>query len=378
MNPSSPHTPDPRPGSPSGTRVRSISPELESVLSVLGGVVIVCDKTASVVRASPGAAHLRLIRRGRIAFEEIAECAADSLVAGEPVVRAVTVRRPPLRKGWLDLRVRAVPLEGALSLLLIDDLTEENRVSAVRRDFIANVSHELKTPVGAVSLLAEALEAATDDPDAVRHFAKQLQTEAGRLSQLISDVLDLSRVQGDDPMSHADDLAVDALVAGAVSYVTAAADAKGIAIVVGGDHDAHVFGDESQLLAALRNVLANAVAYSDTSTRVAVAVRAGESVVDIDVKDQGIGIPEPELDRIFERFYRVDMARSRATGGTGLGLSIVRNVCRNHGGDVKVWSVANEGSTFTIQLPRYNGQDPADDHDLAPAMAVPSEQKELT
>lgn len=337
-----------------------LEPALVAVLQQLPGIVLLCDPDLHVALASHDAMELRLARRGRLAFESVEECAQLALDRGTELVREITLRRPPMRRISIDLRVDALPLPSGHVLLVLTDLTQEHRLAAVRRDFIANVSHELKTPVGAMSLLAEAIAAARDDPESVEYFAGRMQTEAQRLTSLINDAIDLSRVQGDDPLTHAEVVEVDGMVQRAVDYVHGAADIKDIAIVVGGTTRERVFGDPGQLDTALRNVLANAITYSEPGTRVAIAVRASESLVEIDVKDQGMGIPEAELDRIFERFYRVDAARSRVTGGTGLGLSIVRNVCRNHGGDCMVWSVEHEGSTFTLQFPRYLADDQED------------------
>lgn len=314
---------------------------------------MVLDADDRVHWASQPVIDRRMLRGDRLAFRMVADCAAESRVRQTAVVGEVSIPRPPLRLGDWDLRVRAVPLAGAWIVLLIDDLTEENRVAAVRRDFIANVSHELKTPVGAVSLLSEALVAARDDPEAVRHFAEKMMMETDRLTTLIQDVIDLSRLQGDNPMDHAIVFDVGAVVERAAEFVRGAAEAKSITIAETIEPGAEVYGDAGQVETAVRNVLSNAISYSSAHTQVAVSVRARGLLVEIAVRDQGIGIPEDELDRIFERFYRVDAARSRLTGGTGLGLSIVRNVCRNHGGDVQVWSAPGEGSTFTLQLPRY-------------------------
>lgn len=354
----------PQPPAPTRHTDSDIDPAMLDLLKQLPGPVLVVDEKGGVLHASAQALELRLVRRGRIAFEALRDCALKTLVKGQAQVCEVTLRRPPMRKISLEMRVQGIPLHNDHVLLLMTDLTEEHRLAAVRRDFIANVSHELKTPVGAMSLLSEALVAARDDPDAVQHFATRMQSEANRLAQLINDVIDLSRVQGDDPLSHAQVVGVDALVAAATDYVRGAAEAKEIELVVGGAEGLRVFGDAAQLETALRNVLSNAIAYSEPGTRVAVAVRDSPHLVEIDIKDQGMGIPDSERDRIFERFYRVDEARSRVTGGTGLGLSIVRNVCRNHGGDCLVWSVANEGSTFTLQLPSY---DETDDMTVDPA-----------
>ena len=339
----------------------ALNAETLVLLAQLPGLVLVVADNGEVLHASRDAVDMRLVRRGRLAFEALRDCALKTLANGGPNVCEVTLRRPPMRKVSVELRVQGIPLPGDNVLLMMTDLTEEHRLAAVRRDFIANVSHELKTPVGAMSLLSEALVAARDDPDAVQHFATRMQSEAARLAQLINDVIDLSRVQGDDPLSHADVVDVDALVSAATDYVRGAAELKGIEIVVGGNRDLQVFGDAAQLETALRNVMGNAIAYSEPGTRVALGVRTSPHLVEIDVKDQGMGIPDSERDRIFERFYRVDEARSRVTGGTGLGLSIVRNVCRNHGGDCLVWSVENEGSTFTLQLPSYDESYDMDD-----------------
>jgi two-component system sensor histidine kinase SenX3 len=323
------------------------------LLRNLPGTLLLLDESDRVPWASSAAIERRLVRGDRLAFRAVADCAAEARARNATTIGEVSIPRPPLRLGDWDLRVRAIPLGAGWILLLVDDLTEENRVAAVRRDFIANVSHELKTPVGAVSLLSEAIVAARDDPEAVRHFAEKMQAETERLTSLIQDVIDLSRLQGDDPMEHATIVPVGPLVDAAVEFVRGAAEAKSIPIIISHDSHAEVYGDAGQLETAVRNVLSNAIAYSPAHTQVAVSVRARDLLVEIVIRDQGIGIPENELDRIFERFYRVDAARSRMTGGTGLGLSIVRNVCRNHGGDVQVWSASGEGSTFTLQLPRH-------------------------
>jgi two-component system sensor histidine kinase SenX3 len=261
------------------------------------------------------------------------------------------LRRPPLGKGVLYARVRVAPLSPTAALVLVEDLSEAHRVDAVRRDFVANVSHELKTPVGALSLLAEAVQAASDDPEAVQRFAARMQVESQRLTNLVNDLVDLSRLQARDAVKDGDVVEIDHVVAEAVDTTKLLAGAREIEVVVGQPIGARVVGDEGQLVMALRNLLTNAIVYSPARTRVAVAARCAGDAVEITVTDQGIGIPEAEQSRIFERFYRVDPARSRVTGGTGLGLAIVKHVCVNHGGECTVWSVEGEGSTFTLRLP---------------------------
>jgi two-component system sensor histidine kinase SenX3 len=251
----------------------------------------------------------------------------------------------------LAVGARAEPLDDGDVALVVDDLTEARRVESVRRDFVANVGHEIKTPVGALSLLTEAALEARDDPDAVNHFLTRMQREAQRLSRLVQELLDLSRLQGGEARPTPSDVAIDAVVEEAIDRARNVAEAKRIDIVRGGDAGLVVAGSEQQLVTALCNLLDNAVAYSAEGTHVAVGVHARDNAVEIAVKDQGIGIAEVDQERIFERFYRVDPARSRATGGTGLGLAIVKHIVGNHGGEVTVWSRPGAGSTFTMRLP---------------------------
>jgi two-component system sensor histidine kinase SenX3 len=331
--------------------------EVVRVLSVLPSASMVVSADGLVLRASARSQALGLVSRSLVTVPDIARLIDKVAGDGEAREQEMRVRRPPLGRELLELRVRVAPLGTGAILVLIDDLAEERRVDAVRRDFVANVSHELKTPVGALSLLAEAVLASSDDPDQVRHFAERMQLEAARLSHLVQDVIDLSRLQGDDPHTHAEIVNVDDLVDRSIDEVRTVASASNVDFIVGSPSRASIYGDRGQVQTAIRNLLANAVAYSPGGTRVAVEARVSGSMVEIMVKDQGIGIPSNDLDRIFERFYRVDPARSRVTGGTGLGLSIVKHVCQNHGGECTAWSEVGVGSTFTLRLPLY-GADP--------------------
>jgi two-component system sensor histidine kinase SenX3 len=247
---------------------------------------------------------------------------------------------------------RVAPFGSRLVLALVEDRTRERRVEAVRRDFVANVSHELKTPVGAIRLLSEAVGDAADDPEAVKRFAGRMLTESDRLSRLVQQVIELSRLQADDPLETPMVVHLDDVIATAVDTSAIDADSKRISVVTGGATGLEVFGNEEQVMAAVANLVANAVSYSEPDSTVLVTTKADDERVEISVVDQGIGIPPAEIDRIFERFYRVDPARHRSTGGTGLGLSIVKHVAATHGGDVRVWSVEGQGSTFTLTLPR--------------------------
>jgi two-component system sensor histidine kinase SenX3 len=249
--------------------------------------------------------------------------------------------------------VRVAPLGAdGLILLLAEDQTESRRVEEVRRDFVANISHELKTPVGALALLAETMEEAADDPEAVRRFAGRMRQEASRLTYLVQDLITLSRIQAAEPVPDPRHVELSAVVAEALDRSRMKASARGIELVAECDERLFVLGDEELLVTALRNLLDNAVAYSPDRTRVVVsASRDDAHNAQISVADQGIGIPERDLERIFERFYRVDPARSRVTGGTGLGLAIVKHVAGAHRGKVTVWSQEGAGSTFTLNLP---------------------------
>jgi two-component system sensor histidine kinase SenX3 len=338
----------------------AVPDEVIRVLSVLPSASLVVGPRGHVLRASARALALGLVSREAVTIAQIGHLVEKVAFDGHAREQEMRVRRPPLGRELLELRVRVAPLGTGAILVLIDDLAEERRVDAVRRDFVANVSHELKTPVGALSLLAEAVLSASDDAEQVRHFAERMQVEALRLSQLVQDVIDLSRLQGDDPLTRAETVDVDELVHRAVDDVQTIAGRSDIEIEVGEPSGGVVFGDHTQLLTALRNLLTNAIAYSAAHTRVAIGARASDSIVEISVKDQGIGIAVNDLDRIFERFYRVDPARSRVTGGTGLGLAIVKHVCQNHGGECTVWSEPGVGSTFTLRLPRYQASTPFD------------------
>jgi two-component system sensor histidine kinase SenX3 len=261
---------------------------------------------------------------------------------------------PPQRSVVLS----AWPLDGSDpsigAVVLIDDVSERRRLEAVRRDFVANISHELKTPVGALSLLAETL-LDENDADVVGRLAERILAEALRVGRTIDDLLELSRIEIDETFEH-EVVHVDDVVAEAVQRIRPGAEQHGIALQAQDvSRDVTIIGDRRQLVSALFNLLDNAVKYSESGSPVEITVGAGETEVEIAVRDHGVGIPPRDIDRIFERFYRVDRARSRETGGTGLGLAIVRHVAVNHDGDVRVESRQGVGSTFTLTLPRHQG-----------------------
>lgn len=326
-----------------------------AVLAALPSAAVVVGRDDHVVSASAAARTFGLVRGDRLVRPELQRLVVEVARDGETRDEELELPRGPVGVGTVFLQVRVAPLGARQVLVLAQDRTEARRVEAIRRDFVVNVSHELKTPVGALALLAETVMSAADDPEAVRRFASRMQTEATRLSALVQEIIELSRLQVAGAVTGGRLVPVADVVTEAVDRARTAAAAKGIELDLGTVPDVAVFGDRDLLVTAVRNLLDNGVAYSDHGTRVAVGctVRAdeGPGLVEIAVVDQGIGIPAEEQPRLFERFYRVDPARSRDTGGTGLGLSIVKHVTADHGGEVTVWSEPGRGSTFTIRLP---------------------------
>ena len=344
-----------------GMVARSEEPALPAgvatVLAVLRSSAVVVDDSDEVVKSSAPAVALGLVRSQRLASAELAELVRQVRRDGQ--IREADLVLPQPNGPPRTVTARVAPLSSRLVLALVEDRTRERRVDAVRRDFVANVSHELKTPVGAIRLLAEAVGDASDDPEAVERFARRMLTESDRLLQMVQQIIELSRLQGDEPIEGPAVVDVDAVIARSVDVTVMDATSKNIKVVVGGTPGLRIFGNEEQVSAAVTNLLANAVAYSDLDSTVLISTKECDSMVDISVVDQGIGIPHDELDRIFERFYRVDPARHRSTGGTGLGLSIVKHVAATHGGDVRVWSLEGQGSTFTLSLPRSRQEENA-------------------
>ncbi len=322
-----------------------------AVLSVLRSSAVVVDDADVVLKASAPAYAMGLVRGTSLLSSDLADLVHQVRRDGQIRETELLMSRPGMPSRHVTARV--APLGSRLVLALVEDRTRERRVEAVRRDFVANVSHELKTPVGAIRLLAEAVHDAADDPEAVKRFSHRMLTESDRLSRLVQQVIELSRLQGDEPLEQPMPVELDEVIKVAVDTSAIDADSKRISIVTGGTPHLQVFGSEEQVTAAVANLVANAVSYSDSDATVLVSTKADDDMVEISVVDQGIGIPAQEIDRIFERFYRVDPARHRSTGGTGLGLSIVKHVAATHGGDVRVWSVEGQGSTFTLTLPRY-------------------------
>lgn len=301
---------------------------------------------------SPGITNFAIVKDERITSEDLMALIRVARRTNETHRSRIEIARGPIGAGKREFEVSVSPLnDEGMVLVLISDQSEARRIDAVRRDFVANVSHELKTPIGALGLLSEAILGAKDQPDAVVKFASRMQMEAKRLTDLVQEIIDLSRLQSSDPLQKAFDVEASDVVREAVAQSAFSAESRKITVEIGEIEDATVIGDRDQLIMAVLNLVENAINYSPENTKVSVVVKVKQELLEISVTDQGIGIAEGELARVFERFYRVDPARSRMTGGTGLGLSIVKHVALNHGGDIKVWSKEGVGSTFTLQLP---------------------------
>ncbi len=301
---------------------------------------------------SQGVSNFGLIKDERITSEDLLALIRVVRRTRESHRGTLELARGPIGAGKRELKVSVAPLDDeGMVLVLISDESESRRIDAVRRDFVANVSHELKTPIGALGLLSEAILGAKDQPEEVVRFATRMQNEAKRLTELVQEIIDLYRQQGSDPLQKPLVVEVGDVVREAVDQAQFSSEQRGISLEIGDIEDATIIGDRDQLITAVHNLVENAVNYSPERTKVSIVTKRVGDIIEISVTDQGIGIADSELNRIFERFYRVDPARSRLTGGTGLGLSIVKHVALNHGGDVKVWSKEGVGSTFTLQLP---------------------------
>jgi two-component system sensor histidine kinase SenX3 len=329
-------------------------------LGVLDVGVVVLDRDETAIFANPVARRMGVVEADRLTLPVLSELVRSVTDSGQPDSVTLDLTTPGRGPEHVSFLVRGMPLRdggrvGSV-VLRFSDITEARRLELVRRDFVANVSHELKTPVSALTLLAEAVQEAADDPEAVQRFAGRMQREGSRLGRLVQELIELSRLQGAEALPGQALVSVDQIVGEAVDRSRLLAEQTGITVAERTEPGLQVRGNETQLSTALGNLVDNAIAYSPEHTRVSVTSHLvtdadGADWVDIAVADQGIGIADTDLDRVFERFYRVDQARSRATGGTGLGLAIVKHIATNHGGSVSVWSVIGSGSTFTMRLP---------------------------
>lgn len=330
------------------------------VLDSMDDAACVVDTSGLVLAASVAATRFGIDVGSTLDNPELRQLVRSVRAAGGTKTESLRITRGGVSLDPRLVSARASVLGARMALLIIRDVTEQERLDQMRRDFVANTSHELKTPVGAVSLLAEAIESAADDPPQVRIFAARISAEAGRLAQLTGRIMSLSRLQAEDGLAEVNPVSIDEVVASSIEAHVVQADSAGVELTRGGDRGAWVRGDAQILIEAVGNLVANAILYSPRGSRVGVGVKVDGNVVEIAVADQGIGIAESDRERIFERFYRADEARSRRTGGTGLGLSIVKHATQRHGGEVRLWSRPGRGSTFTIRLPLIAAPDAID------------------
>jgi two-component system sensor histidine kinase SenX3 len=329
-----------------------VSKEVAALLNSIDMASVILAPGERPIYFSPSAINLGVIRDEKISAPSLLALIRAVRRTGISQSGVIEIPRGPIGEGTRQLSVKISKLgnEGLL-LMMLSDESEAERVDAVRRDFVANISHELKTPIGALSLLAEAVMQANDDPAAVTNFATRMQKESKRLSDLVQEIINLSRLQYADPLSDASVLSIDDVVEQAISQAQVNADDRKIELILGPKSEATVTGDRNQLIMAVHNLIENAINYSENGTKVSINRELENGIVNVSVIDQGIGISDSDIERIFERFYRVDPARSRETGGTGLGLAIVKHVALNHGGDIAVWSSPGIGSTFSLRLP---------------------------
>ncbi|WP_458317389.1 sensor histidine kinase [Mycolicibacterium brisbanense] len=342
----------------------TVSQMLQHIVSLSPVGIVVVDMFNDVVYTNDRADELGVVR-DRLLDERAWRAAEQVFATGQ----SVEVDLSPLKvanPGRSGISVRGtVKLltdhDRRFAVVYADDQSEHARMEATRRDFVANVSHELKTPVGALGVLAEALLASADDPDTVRHFADKMVAESHRLADMVGELIELSRLQGGERLPDLDEVDVDAVVAEALSRHKVAADNADISITTDAPTGYRVLGDEALLVTAIANLVSNAIAYSPNGSGVSVSRRRRGGSVEIAVTDRGIGIAKADQERVFERFFRVDKARSRATGGTGLGLAIVKHVAANHNGTIRLWSQPGTGSTFTLSIPAYPHHDRSDE-----------------
>ena len=342
--------------SPAEPSVDAFEVVAAQVVDVLATAGVVLDQSNNVLRASPGAVQFGLVQNRRLIHGSLVQLVDDARTKSGAVSKDIELETG-LKRDTVWVHARAAKFGDRYVMLLVDDRTESKKLEETRRDFVANVSHELKTPIGAISLLTEAISGATDDPAMVQKFAESLQKEAQRLANIVQELIQLSRVQGAKLSESSGELDLVTVIADAVDRNLVLAEQHEIKLASNSSGSVMFFGDYEMLTTAVRNLIENAIVYSEPGGQVGVGLKVVDGVAEIAVTDSGIGIPESEQERIFERFYRVDPSRSRETGGTGLGLAIVKHAAYNHRGEVKIFSKVGVGSTFTLRLPLVGSEE---------------------
>lgn len=342
----------------------TVAQMLQRIVALMPMGVAVVDSHRDVVYLNDRAKELGLVRDRQL--DDQAWEAAQQALRGSDVEFDLSPGKRPGGRSGLSVHGQARLLseeDRRFTVVFAYDQSDYARMEATRRDFVANVSHELKTPVGAMALLAEALLASADDSDTVRRFAEKVLIEANRLGDMVAELIELSRLQGAERLHNVTDVDVDTIVSEAISRHKVAVDNAEIEVRTDSSSGLHVLGDQTLLVTALANLVSNAIAYSSPGSPVSISRRKRGDNVEIAVTDRGIGIALEDQERVFERFFRGDKARSRATGGSGLGLAIVKHVAANHNGSIGVWSKPGTGSTFTLSIPTSSAPDDSDQPD---------------
>ena len=339
----------------------TVAQMLERIVALMPLGAAVVDRHRDVVYHNGRAKELGLVRERQL-DEEAWAAARKTLADGADVEFDLSPGKRAVVPGRSGVAVHGQSRllseeDRRFAVVFVYDHSEYARMEATRRDFVANVSHELKTPVGAMSVLAEALLASPDDPETVRRFSQKVLVEANRLGNMVSELIDLSRLQGAERLPDMGAVDVDSIVAEAISRHKVPADNADITVRTDEASGLQMMGEQALLVTALANLVSNAIAYSPRGSLVSISRRRRGVNVEIAVTDRGIGIARKDQERVFERFFRADKARSRATGGTGLGLAIVKHVAANHNGSIGLWSQLGTGSTFTLSIPAYDGED---------------------
>ena len=339
------------------TNSNQVDQQVKELLEITDADYIVVNGDEAVLICSEIVSNIGLVKNQRITSETLRKLVRRARIQDEVIEDEVAIPRGSLSTGFHERRVRLSRIGdlGAVVILIFDD-SEAQRLDAVRRDFVANISHELKTPIGGISILSEAIAEGNDDPELVKNFSARLKIEAERLTHLVQEIIDLSRIQDQNTTLNSEYFSLNEVIEEAMYQSKVHAEKQQVQINFVPEGEVEFFGDRKQILIAISNLVENAISYSPERTNVNIVLKQSENIAEIAISDQGVGIEEAELQRIFERFYRVDPARSRETGGTGLGLSIVKHVISNHGGEVQVWSVPGTGSTFTVLLPLINSK----------------------
>jgi two-component system sensor histidine kinase SenX3 len=331
---------------------RQAQDTVADLLDVLATAGLLLDSSNQVTRSTTGAEVLGLLNGRNLAQAELLDLVLVARSTEKPAEAEIELSSG-MQSGTTWVRARAAQLSDGNVLLTVADETESQRLEETRRDFVANISHELKTPIGAISLLSEALIDGADDQELVKKFSTDLFKESKRLASLVQDIIQLSRLQSADMIKTAVSVDLAGVIADAVERNQVLAERKGIKISWDSPMGTIVLGDGEMLTMAVKNLIENAILYSDEGGQVGVGLREDDGTAQISVTDTGVGIEPEHVERIFERFYRADPSRSRSTGGTGLGLAIVKHVANNHRGDIQVFSRPGFGSTFTLLLPIY-------------------------